>query len=272
MDIGRAGRIALGVGAGIGAAALLAACATQEQDAPKLEREPQPAPPRDPVRNAGPTRPARQESAASYVRDRFEVFDRNDKGGISRTETTFARRDGAIHGETQLVRRDARFNYWKQAVGHRLATYSMQDAFRAAKGLGTKDQVASWAELTKLAARLDTDGRPGLSKTEQAAFQRRFGAELVGTKRVWTGEETWRTERYPDPPDHGGTTSPGDDGGHTSPGDDGGRPGNGSTTSPGDDGPSHGGTTSPGDDGPAWPGNGGNGNSSDNGNPSEDDF
>ena len=287
MDIGQVGRIALGVGAGIGAAAVLAACANDNDDSPQVEREREPAP-RDPVRNAGPSRPSRaprpQQSAAAFVRETFEGFDANGRGGITSGELTRAWRNGSISGPRELVRRDANFNYWQQDVGHRMSTYSMRDAFAAARNLGTRDRVASWAELTKLAARFDLDGLPGLSNTEQRAFDRRFGVEHVGTRRVWTGTETWRTERYPDRPG-GGHTSPGDDGGHTSPGDD-----NGST-SPGDDNgwPGNGGGTSPGDDGGGWPGNGGgtssgddggtggggsggSGNSSDNGNPNEDDF
>jgi len=91
----------------------------------------------------------------------------------------------------------------------------------------------------------------------------------------------------PPTPPSGGHTSPGDDGGNsggsTSPGDDGGS--SGGSTSPGDDGGSSGGSTSPGDEGGYTPApapapapapspspSPSNGDSTDNGDPSEDDF
>jgi hypothetical protein len=158
-------------------------------------------------------------------------------------------------------------------------------------------RMASWTE-PQMRSYSDTERRNGQHGTDIYHYD---VTERWSERRLsegWSARTTDSTSKrvdrvlnrivYADPPlpPSGGGTSPGDTGGSTSPGDSGGStwPGSGGSTSPGDSGgstwPGSGGSTSPGDSGGSTsPGSGGStspgsggGNSTDNGNPSWDDF
>jgi hypothetical protein len=312
MDVGRVAKLAIGATVGIGGLALLAACGTEAHDEPTAPNTRHPLNPGggDGPRNVAPAphpHPLPPElSTASFVHRQFDPFDRNHKGGIGAKELTRTARGADIYGRDIYTGTDRNGGvHYKYQVGHNRLTESMRDAWNAAKGLGTKDTTASWGELAKLAARFDTDGRAGLSSTEQRAFTNRFAADVTKRERVWDGWDSWVKEPprhhpapdYPDTPSTGGTshgdtndypTTP-STGGHTSTGDTGPYiPGGGTST--GDTGPSGGtstgdthssggtssgdthssGGTSTGDSHPSTPAGGGN--STDNGNPGDGDF
>jgi hypothetical protein len=296
-------KLAIGATVGIGGIALLAACGADAHDDPTA---PDTQHPLNPGGGGTPTHgprdvggqmlpggdviPPPETPADRFVRSHFKAFDRNHAGGISQGEVTRVTHP-AIEGSTIWTGTDAQGGrHWKYRTGHANVTTSMQHAFNAAKGLGTKDARASWAELAKLAARFDTDGRVGLGGAEQRRFLHAFGTNVTHRENVWTG---WQAGvEHPDPPHHAPIPdpypTPGT--GHTSGGDDNDYPSTPPSggTSSGDDGPSWpSGGTSSGDDGPSWPSSPGGtsggddggtsapsdgGNSSDNGNPGEDDF
>lgn len=319
ISLGRAAGIALAASVVVGGGLLLAGCGdddekkTSQGDDTGFDRGPRPQ--GGPGRQVAPHRPAAprpQTKAAAFAHAQLGAFDRNDAGGITRGETRRARRGRGIEGPKQWSNGAHGVRHWRQRVGYQRETLSIADAFAAANRLGTKDNRATWTELTRLAARFDKDSRPGLSTAEKSAFQRQYHPDVVKRENVWTGWDsgTVRPPRHHPPQYHPPHTSPGDDPdpypsnpypGHTSPGDD--RPSSsGGHTSPGDDFPSGGGHTSPGDDHGSGSGSGstshgddpprydppayhppaydppsynppsGGGNSTDNGNPSEDDF
>lgn len=302
MTFGRVAALAVGTATVIGGSILLAGCGNDE-DKPATSPGDDTGFDRGPSTQTAPGRqvaPRPQQTAKNFVHEQFDPFDRNDKGGITRGEVRRTVRGRDIEGPKVWSNAGHGVRRWKQRVGHQRVTLSISDAFAAANRLGTKDNRATWTELARLAARFDTDGRPGLSSAEQSAYERAYRPDKVKRENVWTGWDrgTVRPPRH-DPP----RTSPGDDDdpyptdpypGNTSPGDD--WPSSGGNTSPGDDRPSGGGHTSPGDDRPSGGNSGGgtshgddpapsrppydppsydppsSGNSTDNGNPSDKDF
>ena len=227
----------------------------------------------------------------------FSKFDGDGNNGIGANETERRTVYQPTTRDVNYIRIGDVESFTRQTI-QETRVDSMKKAYIAAKG---SDAFASWEELKSLANTFNTNGDATLSKPEQKAFEKQFDSEYLGsTVQVLSERQIIRQiETYPNNPGGGnGPTSPGDDGGYnpgngpTSPGDDGGyNPGNG-PTSPGDDGggsnipPSNGGSSG-GDDGGYTPAptptprptpaptpapTPGNGNSTDNGDPSEGDF
>jgi hypothetical protein len=224
----------------------------------------------------------KEQDAESKLLEDFQKFDRSPRDNTwTQPETTLFEVGRPYSTNRHNTYRVGEMQFWEQQIVHRETTSDMDRLFAAAKG---NDAVASLAELKTVAMRFDKDGNGTLNRDERKDFDRQFGASERSRTILDRVETGWSYVRdYPDP------NYPGNGGGSTSPGDDGGyNPGNGGgNTSPGDDGgyvpPSNGGgNTGPGDDGGGYtpPSNGGgstppstgNGNSTDNGNPSEDDF
>lgn len=241
-----AAKIAIGVGlVGVGALAL-GACAPKEQD------------------------------AESKLLGDFQKFDRNPRdNNWTQSEAKLFEVGRPYSANRHNTYRVGDMQFWEQQIVHKETSSSMERLFAAAKG---NDAVASLAELKQVAMRFDKDGNGTLNRSERKDFDRQFGTDVRSRTILDNVETGWSyVQDYPDP------SYPGNGGGHTSPGDDVGYgPGNGGgNTSPGDDGggysppPSNGGgNTSPGDGGGSTPpSNGGSGgDSTDNGNPSADDF
>lgn len=221
----------------------------------------------------------KEQDAESKLLGDFQKFDRNPRdNNWTQGEATLFEVGRPYSTNRHNTYRVGDMQFWEQQIVHKETTSSMERLFAAAKG---NDAVASLAELKTVALRFDKDGNGTLNRDERKDFDRQFGADVRSRTILDRVETGWSyVQDYPDP------NYPGTGGGSTSPGDDYGggyNPGNGGgNTSPGDDGggyvpPSNGGGTSPGDGGGGYvpPSNGGgsgSGNSTDNGNPSEDDF
>lgn len=221
----------------------------------------------------------KEQDAESMLLEDFQKFDRSPRDNKwTASEATLFEVGRPYSTNRHNTYRVGNMQFYEQQIVHRETTSSMEKLFAAAKG---NDAVASLQELKAVAMRFDKDGNGTLSRAERRDFDAQFGADVRSRTILDSVETGWYyVNDYPDP------GYPGSGGGHTSPGDDGGYvPGNGGgNTSPGDDGgswtpPSNGGGggTSPGDGGggyvpPSNGGSSGSGNSTDNGNPSEDDF
>jgi hypothetical protein len=250
-------KIALGVGI-VGAAALaLSACSTEKD-------------------------------ADTFGLDKFKDFDRSPQDN-KWTQNEVVRTTARNHTQEVNTYRVGDYIFGTRQIMKTTTTSSMQRIFDAAKG---NDAVLSLQELRDFTLKnFDADKNGTLNRDER----KKFGTQFDATSRSQTalvGSEGFSRysprNDYPDPGypggGSGGGTSPGDDygggynppsngGGSTSPGDDGGGytpPSNGGgSTSPGDGG---GYTPPPSNGGGSTPPSTGSGNSSDNGNPSEDDF
>lgn len=248
MNIPTWGKIAIGAGLVGGAALLLTAC-------------------------------GREEDPQSTVLDKFKDFDRNQDNNWTQDETTRFQQTRPYNGPRFNTYRVGDYVFFQQNIQHDEITTNMSKAFAGARG---NDAIASLQELTSLAQTFDKDGNGTLGGGERRAFENAYGVEehrRTIIDNTTSGSYYSPRDDYPTTGGSGGT-SHGDDGGtggtggHTSPGDDG-----GGYTPPSNGG--HSGGTSGGDDGGGYtpPSNGGNsgntggsGNSTDNGNPGEDDF
>jgi hypothetical protein len=223
----------------------------------------------------------KEEDPQSKVLDDFQKFDKNRDTNWSADELTSFEVGRPYSQLRQNTYRVGNMQFYQQNIVHNETHSSMEKAYAAAKG---NDAIVSLQELVSLASRSDKDGNGTLSGGERRDFDRAYGP-VSNTRTILDRVETgwYYVDDYPSS-GGGGHTSPGDDynpgsGGGTSPGDDygGGYNPGGGGTSPGDSGGSSGGSTSPGDSGggytpPSSGGSSGSGNSTDNGNPSEDDF
>jgi hypothetical protein len=235
------GKIAIGVGAVAAGGLLLAACGKPEDPQAKVLNDYQPF---DTNRDNQWTKDelVRNTTSRPYTSGRYNQFRIGD------------------------------YVTFQQNIQHDETTSNMQRAWAGARG---NDAIASLQELTNLALTFDTADKNGvkdgmLSSSERNEFERAYGIE-THRRTIIDNTET-RTvydpvDNYPSGGNHGGTSS----------GDDSGVGGNHGGTSSGDDGgytPPSGGTSS-GDTGGTPPSSGGSsnsGNSTDNGNPSDDDF
>lgn len=206
--------------------------------------------------------------------DLFKSFDKNGDGvhkneAVKRfertsTDRTYGLRIGDHVQYTDTIKQTT----WGESM------------LRAVNGADkNKDALASWSELTDLAKTFDRDADGQLNGKERGAFKDQYGVQTIDRQVRILGQSSgleYRPRHDHNSHDHypstggGGRTSDGDDrrpsgggGGSTGPGDSPGyRPpsGGGGSTGPGDSG---------GSSGPSRPSNG---NSTDNGNPSESDF
>jgi hypothetical protein len=218
----------------------------------------------------------REEDPQSKVLDDFQKFDKNRDTNWTNDELTTFEVSRPYSQMRQNTYRVGNMQFYQQNIVHTETHSNMEKAYAAAKG---NDAVVSLQELVALASRADKDGNGTLNGGERRDFDKNYGP-VSNTRTILDRVETgwYYVNDYPSNGGGGGGTSPGDDynpgsGGGTSPGDDygGGYNPGGGGTSPGDSG-SSGGSTSPGDSGGSSGGSSGSGNSTDNGNPSEDDF
>ncbi|MCW2949307.1 MAG: hypothetical protein JWN41_320, partial [Thermoleophilia bacterium] len=223
----------------------------------------------------GLTACAMTQTPEQYTNNLFKDFDRDpNNNGISRDEAT--RHHKSTHSTDVFQYRIGDIDVFDRQVIQHSWTSSVLRAVDAARG---NDAVASWQELNTLANTYDVDGKPGLSGKEQSRFSSVYGPITSNSREEILSHQTvYREHSYPthdydgyDPSDPGGT-SPGDSGGSgstggTSSGDSGGGWGNTGGTSGGDSGPSS--PSSPSE--PSTPSAPSGGDSTDNGNPSEDD-